>query len=241
MTLEAVVFDWGGTLNPTHWVDVADLWRVSAEHLAPDRVDEVTAALAAAEAEWWVEAVAGRRSGTTADLLTEVAAATGLDISQAVHDLALEAHHGVWAPRTVAHPYAADVIRAIRARGLKTGLLSNTHWFREWHEGFLERDGLLDLLDVRVYTSDIAHLKPAPEAFNAVLEQLGVQGSDAVFVGDRQYDDIFGAARVGMRTVWMSNDATPEHDVQPDAVISTLPELVDVIDAWMRGTAQAST
>jgi putative hydrolase of the HAD superfamily len=239
MTLAAVVFDWGGTLTPMHWVDVPDLWRASAEHLAPDRVDEVAAALAAAEADWWVEAVAGRRSGTTADLLTEVATATGLDVPAAVHELALEAHHGVWAPRTVAHSNAADVLRAVRDRGLKTGLLSNTHWFRDWHEGFLQRDGLLDLLDVRVYTSDLAHLKPSPEAFAAVLDQLEVPASAAVFIGDRQYDDIFGASRVGMRTVWIANDSTPAYQVEPDAVIRELADVIGVLDDWLGSHEQS--
>jgi putative hydrolase of the HAD superfamily len=149
-----------------------------------------------------------------------------------VHDLALDAHHGVWAPHTVAHAEAGQVLRALRERGLRTGLLSNTHWPRAWHEGFLERDGLLDVLDARVYTSDIAHLKPSAEAFAALLAAVDVRADAAVFVGDRQYDDIFGAARVGMRTVWVANDVTPRHDVHPDAVITELPELVDVIDGW---------
>lgn len=233
MTLSAVLFDWGGTLTPLHAVDLPDMWRAAAEQLAPDRIDEVAAALATAENEWWIEATAGRRSGTTAELLRDVALATGLDVPTAVHDLALDAHHGVWAPHTVAHPDAADVLRAVRDRGMRTGLLSNTHWPRAWHEGFLERDGLLDLLDARVYTSDLAHLKPSPRAFTAVLDQLGVQASEAVFVGDRQYDDIFGASRVGMRTVWMANDATPAYDVQPDAVVTALADLVGVLDDWL--------
>ena len=233
MTLAAVLFDWGGTLTPVHTVDLPDMWRAAAEQLAPDRVDEVAGALAAAEADWWVEAVAGRRSGTTADLLTEVAAATGLDVPAAVHELALRAHHGVWAPRTVARASAAEVLQAVRDRRLKTGLLSNTHWSRDWHEGFLERDGLLDLLDARVYTSDIAHLKPSAEAFHTLLSALHISADEAVFVGDRQYDDIFGAARVGMRTVWVANDSTPSYDVHPDAVITELLELIDVVDEWI--------
>jgi putative hydrolase of the HAD superfamily len=234
MTLAAVVFDWGGTLTPIHSVDLPDMWRAAAEQLAPDRVDDVAAALAAAEADWWIEAVAGRRSGTTADLLTEVAAATGLDIPRAVHDLALDAHYTVWSPHTVAYSHAADVLRAVRDRGLRTGLLSNTHWPRDWHEGFLDRDRLLGLLDARVYTSDIAHLKPSPQAFAAVLDQLGVQPSESVFVGDRQYDDIFGAAQAGMRTVWIANDVTPPYDVKPDAVVTSLTDVLDVLDDWLR-------
>jgi hypothetical protein len=36
--IEAVLFDWGGTLTTFHNVDMIDAWRVAAEVLAPDRV-----------------------------------------------------------------------------------------------------------------------------------------------------------------------------------------------------------
>ena len=47
-SLEAVVFDWGGTLTPFHDVDLLDLWRAAARRLAPERAEEVAAALLAA-------------------------------------------------------------------------------------------------------------------------------------------------------------------------------------------------
>src|SRR5213075_2467262 len=49
--VEAVLFDWGGTLTTFHTVDMIDAWRVAAEVLAPDRVDEVSQALLTAERE----------------------------------------------------------------------------------------------------------------------------------------------------------------------------------------------
>ena len=71
-----------------------------------------------------------------------------------------------------------------------------------------------------------------PEAFDALLDAVGVAPADAVFVGDRQHDDISGAAALGMRTVWVRNDAVPRADVTPDASIDELKELLDVIDEW---------
>src|SRR5213079_2637846 len=53
VAIEAVLFDWGGTLTTFHSVDMIDAWRVAAEVLAPDRVDEVAQALLAAEGEVW--------------------------------------------------------------------------------------------------------------------------------------------------------------------------------------------
>ena len=124
------------------------------------------------------------------------------------------------------------MLEALRSRGLRTGLLSNTHWPQHVHEEYLERDGLLHLLDARVYTSDLEHVKPHPDAFNALLEAVGVAPTDAVFVGDRLHDDISGAAAVGMRTVWVRNDAVPKADVVPDAAIDHLKELLEVVDDW---------
>jgi putative hydrolase of the HAD superfamily len=233
--VEAVVFDWGGTLTPFHNVDLLDLWRVAARVLAPDREDEIATALAAAERQWWTRAVAENRSGTTAEVVAAAAQATGLDVDAALHDAALTAHLEAWTPHTVADPQARPLLTALRQRGLRTGLLSNTHWPRSWHERWLARDGMLDLLDARVYTSDLRHLKPHPQAFAAVLEQLGgIDPERAVFVGDRPLDDISGAKRLGMRAVLLPNDVVPGYDVTPNATIEQLGDLLPLIDDWRR-------
>jgi putative hydrolase of the HAD superfamily len=232
MTIEAVVFDWGGTLTPHHSVDLLDLWRAAAEVLAPGRVDEVANALAAAERRWWEHVGASGRSGTTADLLAAAARDTGLDLDAAVHDAALEAHLDAWTPHTITDPEAAPLLSALRERGIRIGLLSNTHWPRRWHEHWLERDGVLDLIDVRVYTSDLHHTKPHPEAFRAVLTELGVRAGRSVFIGDRPVDDISGAKGVGMRAVLVENSDVPDHPAVPDARINRLSQVLPLVDGW---------
>jgi FMN phosphatase YigB (HAD superfamily) len=243
----AVVFDWGGTLTPFHSIDLLDLWRAAAEVYAPDRVDEAAGALADAEAAWWTDAVASGRSGTTADVVARASAASGIDLGramgdQALHDRALTAYLEAWTPHTRADPQAAPLLRALRERGIRTGLLSNTHWPRRWHEHWLERDGLLDLLDVRVYTSDLVHLKPHPEAFRTVLGRLAehtgrpLDPGEAVFVGDRPIDDISGAKNVGMRAVLLPNSAVPAGPVDPDAVAGELAQVLEIVDGWHRET-----
>ena len=39
---------------------------------------------------------------------------------------------------------------------------------------------------------------------------------------------------MGMRTVWVRNDAVPRADAVPDAEIDELRELLPLIDAWCR-------
>jgi putative hydrolase of the HAD superfamily len=230
--IEAVLFDWGGTLTAFHSVDLLDAWRAAAHVLAPDREDDVAAALLDAEREVWARTATTMRSATTGEVLHAASAAVGLPVEAALHERAVAAYLDGWAPTSFARPGAVDVMRSLRQRGLRTGLLSNTHWPRGRHEEWLARDGLLDLLDARIYTSDLEHVKPHPAAFAALLDAVGVAPEHAVFVGDRPHDDIWGAQAVGMRAVWMRTDAVPSYDVEPDAVIDDLGELVAVVDRW---------
>jgi putative hydrolase of the HAD superfamily len=235
--VEAVIFDWGGTLTPYHSVDLLDLWRAAARVLAPDdpeAIESIAVALAAAERDWWLHVGSTGRSGTTAQVFEAAAKETGLDLGTAVHDAALVAHLDAWTPHTITDPEAAPLLSGLRERGIKTGLLSNTHWPREWHERWLARDGVLELIDERVYTSDLEHTKPHPEAFRAVLGALGVEPSAAVFVGDRPVDDISGAKALGMRAVLIPNSEVPGHPVAPDARITSLSQLMPLIDEWRR-------
>ena len=228
MTIEAVLFDWGGTLSVHVPVDLLEMWRAAAAVLAPDDPEPVAAALLEAEHAWWRGCVAaGDRSGTTEQLVRSVALETHLDVTGA-----LQAYHHAWGLTVEHDPDAAAVLGALRDRGLRTGLLSNTHWPRELHEQWLVDAGLLDLLDIRLYTSDMTHMKPHPEAFRALLSAVGVEPERAVFVGDRPRDDISGAQGVGMRTVLLTGRPVEGWDVVPDATLPSLAGLVELVDAW---------
>jgi len=230
--LDAILFDWGGTLTTFHAVDMIDAWRVAAEVLAPDRADEVAEALLAAERDVWARTTTTLRSATTGEVLRTASESVGLPVEDVLHRRAVESYLEHWAPVSRARADARRVLHGLRDRGLRTGLLSNTHWPRRVHEEWLARDGLLDLLDARVYTSDLDVVKPHPDAFRVLLDAVGVAPERAVFVGDRLHDDITGAAALGMRTVWVRNDAVPKVDAAPDAVITELEELLDVVDRW---------
>jgi putative hydrolase of the HAD superfamily len=227
-SVEAVLFDWGGTLSQHVAVDLMDMWRAAARVLAPDDPEPVAVALLEAETHWWQRSVAtGDCSGTTEQLVRSVARETHLDVAGA-----LRAYHRAWEVTVRHDPAAVRVLTALRSRGIRTGLLSNTHWPRELHERWLVDAGLLELLDVRLYTSDMRHMKPHPQAFRALLEAVGVPAERAVFVGDRLRDDVSGAAAVGMRTVHMTGRPVEPWDAVPDARLVTLEGLVELVDVW---------
>jgi putative hydrolase of the HAD superfamily len=233
MTVRAVIFDWGGTLSEFVPAELVDAWRLVARHLDPAREDEITARLIAAEADFWQTTATHQRSGTLADLLAAATEELGIDAAEALLEEAAVRHLDAWTPHMRHDPEAAGVLQQLRDRGLAVGLLSNTHWPPAFHERFLERDGLAALLDARLYTSEMEFQKPHPSAFRAALAALGVSNpEEAVFVGDRAFDDIHGAQQVGMRAVLRRNPAVPAYAVEPDAVITRLTELPPMLSSW---------
>ncbi|HZQ84141.1 MAG TPA: HAD family hydrolase [Acidimicrobiales bacterium] len=231
--IEAVVFDWGGTLSEFADVEMIDMWRLAARHLAPDREDDMVRRLIEVEDASWQEVRDHQTSTTLSALLATASAQLGLDVAEAVLEEAATHHLDSWTPHIVHDPDAGPTLAALRDAGYKIGLLSNTHWPRAFHEHFLERDGLDKLIDVRCYTSEMTRTKPHPDAFRTVLERLGVADPRAVvFVGDRLHDDIWGAQQLGMKAVLRPNELVPGYDVEPDAVIDRLPELLDIVNRW---------
>jgi putative hydrolase of the HAD superfamily len=224
VTVEAVIFDWGGTLTPWHTIDFAECWRACGFD------DDAVARLRAAENEVWDRARDRQLSGT----LEQVFAAAGVAMSVQ----ALATYFAWWEQHTYTDPDARPLFTALRERGIRVGVLSNTLWPRAEHERVFTRDGVAELIDGAVYTSEISRTKPHPAAFHAALAAVGVtEPGRAVFVGDRLFDDIHGAKAVGMRAVLVPHSEIPVHqrgpvDGEPDAVVHRLAELLPLVDTW---------
>ena len=117
-------------------------------------------------------------------------------------------------------------------------MLSNTIWPREWHEGFFRRDGVLDLIDGDVYTGEVPWTKPSPHAFRAALDAVGATDpARCVYVGDRLFDDVYGAQHAGLRAIHVPHSRIPAEQVghtegRPDAVVERLRDVADVVWRW---------
>ena len=235
MTVTAVVVDWGGTLTEPIMLDELDsLWQVVAEKVAPDRAAEVASHFRRIEDECWARVETDQQAFSLTELLERGSHELGMDATGALLEEAATHHLDWWAPRIAHDRAAAPTLAALKDGGFRVGLLSNTHWPRSFHEDFLEREGLAPYIDVRCYTSEMHRTKPHPEAFRTVLKALDVPAAETVFVGDRPFDDIYGAKAVGMRGVLRRDRGVPDYDIEPDAVIDRLPELLPLVDAWRR-------
>jgi epoxide hydrolase-like predicted phosphatase len=93
-----------------------------------------------------------------------------------------------------AEPMVAAV-RAARAGGVKTGLVSNS-----WSTSHYDRDLLAELFDAVVISAEVGMHKPQPEIYLLAAERLGEPPERCVFVDDLR-ENCAAAEAVGMTAV----------------------------------------
>ncbi len=236
MAVRGVVFDWGGTLTPWHDIDLVAQWYAYAEVYDPENAAALARRLKQREDDRWRRQ---RESGgaVSTGALDQLFLDEGIDINGARHLRALGSYLDFWAPHTYADPDAKDVLAALKHRGYAVGVLSNTMWTSAHHTEVFARDDLDDYIDAAVYTSELPVAKPHEDAFRQILEALQLSPEEAVFVGDRLWDDVLGAQQAGMRAIWIPHSEIPTEQVpdgtaRPDAIAHRLLEVFDIVESW---------
>ncbi len=246
--IQAVIFDWGGTLTPWHTVDVAEIWRRTyaerAHPLDPAAAQRLGQMLVKVDAELWA---AGRSQHTSArldDVLTHSSARLGMARVDLATDQSQRAYERAWEPHTFTDSQVLPLWTWLRDCGIAVGVLSNTIWSRDYHRGIFARDGVIHLIDGDVYSSEIDWVKPHAEAFRRAAGAVGVDPRHCVYVGDRLYEDVWGPQQVGMRTIYVPHSDIPpdqvvDTEVTPDAVAHTLAEIAGIVAGWQGGGTAA--
>ena len=129
-----------------------------------------------------------------------------------------EAYRAAWAPL----PGAADVLRDLRAAGLRLAVL--TYYVREVQALKLAHFGLDALVDAVLCVEEVPAAKPDPRAYHAACAALAVTPGQAVMVGASWEKDVQGARRAGLRAVWVNPCAAPV----PDGVTRSVRNLQDL-------------
>jgi putative hydrolase of the HAD superfamily len=104
-----------------------------------------------------------------------------------------------------------SAVRAARAAGVRTGLISNS-----WGTSIYDPEALEDLFDVAIISGEVGLHKPQPEIYLLAAERLGLEPKECVFVDDLR-ENVRGAEAVGMTAV-LHRD--------PDATVARLEELL---------------
>ncbi|HEU4449769.1 MAG TPA: HAD family hydrolase [Gaiellaceae bacterium] len=164
-------------------------------------------------------------------MIRELLAGFGVAVDDEELDRFLAAEHAAWEPARLVGAHTHALLDSLRERGLATGLVSNAFdpgWLL--HED-LARMGLAERLDAAVFSSEVGKRKPHPAVFEVALGRLGVEPADAVFVGDRRFEDVRGAKELGMTTVqalWFRAD-DDERGLDPDYEAFTPMDVLNVV------------
>jgi HAD superfamily hydrolase (TIGR01509 family) len=129
-----------------------------------------------------------------------------------------------------AFPGTREVLEGLRARGLKTGVVTSKA--RSRMESDARSFGLEGLFDVLVTGDESAERKPHPGPIIDALQILGIEGSEVVYVGDGP-QDVLAARGAGTLAVSCSYGLHgPEECLaeNPDHMIHDIRELTSVVD-----------
>lgn len=128
-------------------------------------------------------------------------------------------------------PGARELLERLRADGYRLGLLTNGP--PDLQRAKIRATGIEDAFDTVTISGEAGVGKPNPEVFGIVLAGLGVEGAEAVMVGDNPKRDIAGGQAVGMRAIRVDpNGYGRPEGMDADAEIDDITEVIAVVSGW---------
>lgn len=140
-------------------------------------------------------------------------------------------------------PGVLEMLRGLRALGLKLGIVSNTASLYQVFDQ-LEKYGIRKYFDDVTLSSQVGYRKPHPNIFRTALLQVQSKPQNSVYVGDTVSRDIIGSKRAGFGfSILIHSQLTKEKDEilldapRADYVIGEISEVLTVCEALARGPA----
>jgi putative hydrolase of the HAD superfamily len=125
-------------------------------------------------------------------------------------------------------PDVRPTLAALKARGLRLGLVSN---FDGRLVSICNGLGIAGDFEVLVMSGRVGAAKPDPRIFEFALARLGVDAAETVHVGDSEREDVEGARAAGLRAILIQRAAPADrgsHAVQT-YVVRDLRQVVDCV------------
>lgn len=223
--IRAVVFDLDNTLT-----DFMRMKDVAIEAAAQAMID-AGLRQGLEETKAGINAVYGERGIEYQSVFDEYLTRTLGGIDYRMLSTAILAYRRARDSVLVLYPHVNPTLVGLIKRGLKLGVVSDAPrreaWLRLCH---LQ---LHPLFDVVVTFDETRRRKPAPEPFQAALDQLGVAAAEAIMVGDWPERDVIGAKSLGMTTVFArygDTFGTPPDASGADFDITDVADLLDIVD-----------
>ena len=152
----------------------------------------------------------------------------GLTLPEPLLHEILDAEQMCWDRAVVLDPDALQVLSWLEAHGVKRGICSNAPFPPSMMRRQVETNGIAELVDAVVFSSEVGKRKPAPELYQAALDAIATAPEKTMFVGDRVREDYEGPRAMGMRAVILTAHAEepPPNGVPAIALLTELPALL---------------
>jgi 2-haloalkanoic acid dehalogenase type II len=236
MTVQAVLFDFGGTLydyatlEPAERESLVDLARwagIEAEPIVIQRAHREAMRRVFRD-------YLSRRFYLHRDLFRDAVVGMLESLGAAADPADLDRYRATqWrrhARDFALRPGVIETLEAMRERGLHLGIVSNIDDEQLVH--LLEIARLGSYFDSTLSSEQVQSCKPDRVIFEEALRRAGCKADEALFVGDTLLQDIAGANQVGLRSVllWHREDKEPpDTEPRPRHVIRRIPDLLDLL------------
>ena len=162
------------------------------------------------------------------DVYRETWAKAGLTLPHELLHEILDAEQRCWDRAVRLDPDALQVLAWLGSHGFKRGVCSNAPFPPEMMRRQVETNGIAEMVDAIVFSSEVGKRKPAAEIYRAALDAVAVEPEHVLFVGDRVREDYEGPRSLGMRAVILTahGDAPPPEGVQTIASLSEVTRLL---------------
>jgi putative hydrolase of the HAD superfamily len=121
-------------------------------------------------------------------------------------------------------PGAVELLKALRERGMKLGIVTNG--LSETHREKIALLRISEFFDAIFLADEVGMIKPDPLLFAHACRTLGGSPARSAMVGDRYDRDIRGALEAGLFTVWLNvrGEELPAGAPPADATCSTIAD-----------------
>ncbi|QHW29930.1 HAD family hydrolase [Paenibacillus rhizovicinus] len=144
------------------------------------------------------------------------------------HEELAEFYRGAYLRHAVLMEQAREVLAHAGAK-YRTGLITNGRMATQY--GKIDLLGIRDAFEIILVSEEAGIKKPDKRIFELAADKLGLQAEECLFIGDHPVNDVEGAARFGMATIWVqANHAWPaSNEAKPLHTINRLGELLALI------------
>lgn len=124
-------------------------------------------------------------------------------------------------------PCIVEILEGLKERGAGVYLVSNAQSCFTRDE--LDELGIARLFDGILISSEAGVKKPDVGIFHVAFEKFGIEGQKNYYVGNDLHDDVLGASRAGLSTVYIETQQSGRYSdlaVAPDYTVSTHYEMM---------------